>query len=319
MSQEFAHRPVLVDEVVAALCVVPAGLFIDATVGAGGHSRAVLAAAPQLKLLGLDRDSDAIAAAAAELMSSFGASRVVLRHARFDALSTAVAALANGPVTAALFDLGVSSPQLDRPERGFSYRGAGPLDMRMDQTSSLTAADVVNGYSAANLAALFAANGEARFAGRIARAIVAARPVADTLTLAEVIKQAIPAAARRTGGHPAKRVFQAIRIEVNDELSVLATALDSALDLLAPGGRCAVLSYHSGEDRLVKERFVRAERGGCVCPPGLPCMCGAVSEFRLMKRGAIKASAEEIAVNRRAESARLRVIERTLQAERGAR
>jgi 16S rRNA (cytosine1402-N4)-methyltransferase len=174
----------------------------------------------------------------------------------------------------------------------------------------LTAADVVNGYSAAALAALFAANGEGRFAGRIARSIVAARPIDDTVRLADVIKDAIPAPARRRGGHPAKRVFQAIRIEVNDELEVLSAALDGALDMLAPGGRCAVLAYHSGEDRIVKERFTRAARGGCVCPPGMPCMCGATSEFHLVRRGATKPTAGEIAVNRRSESARLRVIER---------
>jgi 16S rRNA (cytosine1402-N4)-methyltransferase len=312
MSQEFEHRPVLVDEVVAALADVPEGLLIDATVGGGGHSRALLSAAPQLRLLGLDRDPDAIAAAADILTPLFGSSRVTLRHARFDMISTAVAALANGPVTAVLFDLGVSSPQLDRPERGFSYRAPGPLDMRMDPTSSLTAADVVNTYSVSTLAGLFAANGEGRFAGRIARAIAAARPIEDTVALADIIKEAIPAPARRRGGHPAKRVFQAIRIEVNDELDVLSAALDGAIGLLAPGGRCAVLSYHSGEDRIVKERFVRAARGDCVCPPAMPCMCGATSEFRLVRRGATKPTAGEVAGNRRAESARLRVLERML-------
>src|SRR5579864_4887101 len=295
MSQEFEHRPVLVDEVVAALVGVPEGLLVDATVGAGGHSRALLSAAPQLRLLGLDRDPDAVAAASALLTPLFGPSRVTVRHARFDMISTAVAALADGPVTAVFFDLGVSSPQLDRPERGFSYRAQGPLDMRMDPTSTLTAADVVNEYSESTLAALFAANGEGRFAGRIARAIVAARPIEDTVQLADIIKWAIPAPARRRGGHPAKRVFQAIRIEVNDELEVLSAALDSALEALAPNGRCAVLAYHSGEDRIVKERFARAARGGCVCPPGMPCMCGATPDFQLVRRGATKATAVEIA------------------------
>jgi len=308
MTQEFVHRPVMVAEVVAALATVPPGLFIDATVGAGGHSRAVLDAAPQLRLLGLDRDEDALSATAATLGGLAG--RVVLRHASFDRLATVAASVSPGPVTAVLFDLGVSSPQLDFPERGFSYRLGGPLDMRMDRSSSRRAVDVVNDYDENALARLFAANGEGRFARRIARAIVAARPLYDTLALAEVVRAAIPAAARRHGGHPAKRVFQAIRIEVNDELAVLGAALDAALEILEPGGRCAVLAYHSGEDRIVKERFARASTGGCTCPPGLPCGCGAVPTHRLVFRGAHKPSAAEVAGNRRAESARLRVIQR---------
>ena len=305
-DEEFSHQPVMAREVVDALRPVPPGLVIDATVGGGGHGVAVLGSRPDVHLLGIDRDPDALAAAARRL-APFGA-RVRLVHARFDELARVAG---DEPTVAVLFDLGVSSPQLDRPERGFSYRHAGPLDMRMDPTSGLTAADVVNGYPVQRLAELFRASGEARFAMRIARAIVAARPVADTASLAETVRDAIPAPARRHGGHPARRVFQAVRIEVNAELDVLDTALAAALDLIAPGGRVAVISYHSGEDRIVKGAFADADRGGCTCPPGLPCVCGAVARHRLVFRGSRQPSAAEVAANRRAESARLRVIERT--------
>jgi 16S rRNA (cytosine1402-N4)-methyltransferase len=213
-------------------------------------------------------------------------------------------------VSGVLFDLGVSSPQLDDPERGFSYREPGPLDMRMGPDARRSAADVVNTYDEAELARLFADSGERRFARRIAKAVVAARPLATTSELAEVVRGAIPAAARRTGGHPARRVFQAIRIEVNGELEVLGPALDAALDLLLPGGRCVTLAYHSGEDRLVKDRFLTASTGGCICPPGMPCTCGAVPVVRLLNRGARKPSAAEVAANRRAEAARLRAVEK---------
>jgi 16S rRNA (cytosine1402-N4)-methyltransferase len=320
MSQApFAHRPVMVDEIVAALAPVPAGILVDATVGAGGHSAALLAAHPGIRVLGIDRDPDALAAAGLRLQE-FG-DRAQLRQARFDDVAAQVEAAradraewSGLSVSAALFDLGVSSPQLDRPERGFSYREAGPLDMRMDPGQGLTAADVVNTYAEVRLAQLFRANGEGRFAGRIARAIVARRPIADTADLASVVRDAIPAPARRRGGHPAKRVFQAIRIEVNAELDVLEPALRSALDLIDVGGRVAVLTYHSGEDRIVKATFRDASTGGCTCPPGLPCVCGAQPEFRLVFRGSRTPVQEERAENRRSESARLRVIERTVAA-----
>ena len=180
----------------------------------------------------------------------------------------------------------------------------------MDPTSGRTAADVVNLYDEDTLVELFTDNGEGRFARRIARAIIAARPLATTGQLADVVRAAIPAATRRTGGHPARRVFQAIRIAVNDELDQLATALEDALGLLQPGGRCVVISYHSGEDRLVKSFFTRMSTDNCHCPPGLPCVCGADPQFRLVARGARRPTADEIGRNRRAEAARLRVIER---------
>ena len=310
----FVHRPVMESEVVSALAAVPPGLLVDCTLGGGGHSAALLDAHPGLRLLGLDRDPAALAAAAEALAERAG--RTVLRRARFDRLAEEVAAVRDGPwgqvpLVAVLFDLGVSSPQLDRPERGFSYRDSGPLDMRMDPDQPLTAADVVNRYPEARLATLFRDNGEGRFARRIARAIIDRRPLTDTASLAEVVRSAIPAATRRTGGHPAKRVFQAIRIEVNDELGVLGPALAQALELVAPGGRLAVLAYHSGEDRLVKSVFTEAVTGGCSCPPGLPCVCGAQPRWRFVFRGAHRPGEPELMANRRAQSARLRVLERT--------
>jgi 16S rRNA (cytosine1402-N4)-methyltransferase len=305
----FSHAPVMVDEVVALLKVVPPGVVLDATVGAGGHARALLDAAPQVTLLGLDQDPQAVRAASTALHRYGDRARVAA--GRFDQLETLLDAEGVGQLSGALFDLGVSSPQLDTAERGFSYRQPGPLDMRMDPTRPYSARDVVNEWSADDLARLFAENGEARFARRIARAIVATRPLATTTDLAEVIRHAIPAAARRTGGHPARRVFQAIRIAVNQELAILPGAIDAALERLVVGGRGVVLSYHSGEDRIVKDRFLAAATGGCVCPPGLPCVCGAEPWARLLNRGARRPSPGEVERNPRAESARLRAVERT--------
>ncbi len=303
----FAHRPVLLGRVVELLGAVPDGWVVDATLGGGGHSAALLEANRGLRVLGIDRD-DAAIAAASERLAGFG-DRVVVVRRRFDEIRAAVESLGVEEVSGVLFDLGVSSPQLDQPERGFSYREPGPLDMRMDRRQSTDADQVVNRYSAERLAEVLDRYGDERYATRIARAVVAARPIADTAQLAEVVRGAIPAPARRSGGHPAKRTFQAIRIEVNDELGVLVDALDQAIDLLTPGGRCVALSYHSGEDRIVKERFRRAADGGCECPPGLPCVCGATPRHRLLKRGAEKASAVEVEENPRAASVRLRAIE----------
>jgi len=326
MARDAHHEPVLADEVAALFDPVPPGLVLDATVGLGGHAATLLTANPRVAVLGVDRDRDALEIAAARL-GPFGA-RATVTYARFADLRHVVdeaRAAGGGPVPSAgeaassppsggglsgvLFDLGVSSLQLDRAERGFSYRADGALDMRMDPTGGQSAADVVNQASAADLARWFASNGEARLARRLARAVVAARPIATTGELAAVVSAAVPAALRRRG-HPASRVFQAIRIAVNDELAELAAALPAALDLLAEGGRCVVISYHSGEDRLVKDTFAAAVSGGCTCPPDLPCRCGATVEFRLVFRGATKASTEETARNPRASSARLRAIER---------
>jgi 16S rRNA (cytosine1402-N4)-methyltransferase len=321
MAQDFAHRPVMVEEVVDLLAAVGPGVVVDGTVGGGGHAAALLDAYPGIGVLGLDRDPAALEAASRRLRP-FG-SRVALRHARFGDLGDEVDAAqraggrtwpdrSGGTVAGlagVLLDLGVSSPQLDRADRGFSYRQDGPLDMRMDPTAGRTALELVNEADAGELAALFAANGEGRLAGRIARAIVAARPLTSTAELADVVSRAVPAAVRRRG-HPARRVFQAVRIAVNEELDELAAVLPAALDRLAVGGRLVVIAYHSGEDRLVKSALATAVTGGCTCPPGLPCVCGARPEHRLVFRGSRKASAAELAVNHRAESARLRAVER---------
>lgn len=307
-DERTTHLPVMVEEVVDVFRPVPEGVIVDATMGAGGHSSAILAARPDLSVIGLDRDEDALAAARTATARFEG--RVTLVHARFDTLADVVRDLGHERVSGVLFDLGVSSMQLDRADRGFSYRGDGPIDMRMDRSQPFRADDVVNGYPFEPLAELIARFGGERFAARIARAIIDARPLATTTELAAVVRDAIPAPARRRGGDPARRTFQAIRMEVNAELAVIPVALDQALDLLVSGGRVAVLAYHSGEDRLVKEKFVFAETGGCVCPPGLPCGCGAVPDVRLLWRGAHKPSPAEVAVNRRAESGRLRAVEK---------
>jgi 16S rRNA (cytosine1402-N4)-methyltransferase len=299
---------------------------VDATVGGGGHAAAILDAHPQLCVLGLDRDPDAVDAATARLAPF--AARARVRHARFSSLADAVALEMSSPaswpknssgasaasVSGVLLDLGVSSVQLDRAERGFSYRQSAPLDMRMDPTAGHGAGTLVNGAQVSALAAMFVANGEGRLAGRIARAIVAARPITTTDELADIVARAVPAPVRRRG-HPARRVFQALRIAVNEELDELRAVLPQGLGILAPGARMVVIAYHSGEDRLVKEAFVGAAVGGCTCPPGLPCVCGARPEHRLVFRGARTPSPAEVERNHRAESARLRAVERLTAAE----
>lgn len=303
----FEHAPVMRDEIVGTFAAVPAGYVLDATLGGGGHSEAILESRDDLRILGLDRDPAALAAATARLLR-FG-DRVRTHRCRFDDLDEAMDAHDITELSGALFDLGVSSPQLDRAERGFSYRLDGPLDMRMDTDAAWSADDVVNGYAEHDLARVLRQHGDERFAKRIASAIVAARPIETTNQLAEVVTAAIPAAARRTGGHPAKRTFQAIRIEVNGELDAIPGAIDTAIDKLVPGGRIAVLAYHSGEDRIVKDRLRAAETGGCECPPDLPCVCGAVQTVRLV-RAPKRPGATEQAENRRATSARFRVAEK---------
>jgi 16S rRNA (cytosine1402-N4)-methyltransferase len=309
MSQaSFSHLPVMAQEIVDLFAPVPAGVVLDATVGGGGHAAALLTAHSHLQIVGLDQDPDAVAAARTTLASFVGRAQVV--RARFDTLGEVVDDLGAAPLSGALFDLGVSSPQLDRAERGFSYRADAPLDMRMDPDRATTAAALVNTMGDIELMRLLADNGEGRFARRIVRAIVAARPITTTGQLADVVRTAIPAAARRHGGHPARRVFQALRIAVNSELDVLPGAIDDAIDRLAPGGRIVVLAYHSGEDRIVKDRLRQAATGGCICPPGLPCVCGAVPTVALLNRGARRPHPEELASNPRSESARLRAAER---------
>jgi 16S rRNA (cytosine1402-N4)-methyltransferase len=253
---------------------------------------------------------DALSPNADDEDSRFGIHSSTSPHGQAVGRSTHDQGRRHGPVVAVVFDLGVSSPQLDRGERGFSYRSDAPLDMRMDPDQSLSAADVVNGYAEADLRRIITRYGEERFARSVARAIVRRRPIGTTLELAEVIKEAIPAATRRTGGHPAKRTFQAIRIEVNDELAHLEDGLDDAFALLGPGGRIAVLSYHSLEDRIVKLRFGSWATGG-EHPRGLPVRETARNpRVRLVHRGAATPTAAEIEANPRARSARLRVVEK---------
>jgi 16S rRNA (cytosine1402-N4)-methyltransferase len=305
----YEHRPVMGRAVVEVFEPVPTGVVVDATVGGGGHARLLLEARPDLTLLGLDRDADAVAAARAGL-ADFG-DRVRVVHGGFEHLREIVAADGSeGKIVGILFDLGVSSPQLDRPERGFSYWAEAPLDMRMDGGQHLTAAQVVNTYDEPRLARLLADNGEERYAKRIAARIVAARPLQTTGELVEVVKDAIPAPARRSGGHPARRTFQALRIEVNRELPNLAEGLDESVQLVAPGGRIAVISYHSLEDRIVKQRF-RSWAATHLPQISRDLPARAVRPLaRLLGRRPQRPDEQEIADNPRARSARLRAVER---------
>jgi 16S rRNA (cytosine1402-N4)-methyltransferase len=311
------HVPVLLERCLALLApalrsAAEAGrtpVHVDATVGLGGHAAAVLAAHPTAVLVGLDRDTQALAHARRRL-APYG-DRVQLAHAVYDELPEVLDRLGHRRVDGVLFDLGVSSLQLDSPDRGFAYAVDAPLDMRMDQGRGITAAEVVNGYAAEDLARVLRVYGEERFAARIAAAVVRERgraPITSSARLAELVKGAIPAAARRTGGNPAKRTFQALRIEVNGELKALESAVPAALDALAPGGRLVVLSYHSLEDRIVKRAI--AARARSTAPIDLPVEPpGTGPTLRLLTRGAELPDEAEVAANTRAASARLRAAE----------
>jgi 16S rRNA (cytosine1402-N4)-methyltransferase len=310
VNQPAAHVPVMLHRVLELLEPAlsgPSAVVVDATVGLGGHAEALLAAHPDLRLIGLDRDPEALRHSAQRL-AAFGP-RVQLVHSVYDALPRVLDDAGVERLDAALFDLGVSSLQLDDDARGFSYSRDTPLDMRMDSTSSRTAADVVNDYPVDALARVLRTYGEERFARRIAQAIVRARPLTSSARLAELVRDAVPAATRRTGGHPAKRTFQALRIEVNDELAVLERALPAAVDALRVGGRVAVLSYQSLEDRMVKR--VLAAGATTTAPPDLPVVPeSAQPRLRLLTRGAETPDPDETAANPRAASARLRAAER---------
>ncbi len=299
------HDPVMLREVVAALEPIPPGILLDATVGAGGHTAALLERRPDLTFVGLDRDPVALAIAAQRLPGE-----VRLRQRRFDRLSEALVEWDIDCLAGVLFDLGVSSMQLDDPDRGFSYRQAGPIDMRMDPGAALCAAQIVNEWSTGRLARLLRRYGDEPHAQRIATAVVASRPLRDTGELAETVRSAVPARSRRRGGHPAKRTFQALRIAVNDELEQIGPALTEAIGHLVPRGRGVVLSYHSGEDRIVKDTLRDAVAGGCTCPPRLPCVCGAVGCIRLLARRAQRPGAAEVQGNPRSRSARMRSFEK---------
>jgi 16S rRNA (cytosine1402-N4)-methyltransferase len=307
------HLPVLAQEVVTMLAPASGSLQIDATVGGGGHTERILeATSPGGRLLGLDADAAAIARVRARL-ARFG-DRLVLRHANFREVGRVAPDAGFGHVDGLLFDLGLSSYQLADPERGFSFRATGRLDMRFDTSRGAPAADLLATLDADELTALFKRYGEEPFAGRIARAIVNARataPIQAADELAELVQRVVPGTPRgRRRVHPATRVFQALRIAVNAELDALEEALAAGVDLLRPGGRLVVLSYHSLEDRIVK-RFIAAERKGCTCPPELPvCVCGRNPRLRRLGPPSITPSAAEIAANPRSRSARLRAAER---------
>jgi 16S rRNA (cytosine1402-N4)-methyltransferase len=308
-----SHVPVLLDRVVALVAPPlqqPGSVLVDATLGLGGHTEAVLTRCPEAHVIGVDRDTHALELAGARLEPYAG--RTTLVHAVYDEIPEVLAELGHDHVDGVLFDLGVSSMQLDVRDRGFAYAEDAPLDMRMNDTEGQTAADVLNTYPVEELARILKWYGEERFARRIAESIVRERdrePFTRSARLVELIRNAIPAPARRTGGHPAKRTFQALRIEVNDELSVLRRALPGAIEAIGVGGRVVVMSYHSLEDRLVKQAFVEHTRSDL--PPDLPFVPeGHEPALRLVTRGAEKASAEEIEQNPRAASVRLRAVER---------
>jgi len=309
----YRHVPVLLRRVLDLLAPAlasPQAVIVDATLGMAGHAEALLLAHPQARLVGIDRDTDALALAAARL-EPFEA-RITLVHAVYDQLPEVLARIGLSSVHGVLFDLGVSSLQLDDADRGFSYAHDAPLDMRMDRSTGPTAADVVNTYPAGEIARVLRMYGEERFASRIAAAVVRERsrqPLVSTSRLAELVREAIPAAARRTGGNPAKRTFQALRIEVNGELVAVERALPAAVDAIGVGGRVVVLSYQSLEDRLVKQTL--AAGAASTSPRGLPVeLPDHAPRLRLLTRGAERASDEEIAANPRSASVRLRAVER---------
>lgn len=310
---EGLHQPVMLERVIEVLAPAlqqPGAVYVDCTLGLAGHAEAMLTAAPQARLVGIDRDSDALELAGQRL-ERFG-DRVTLVQAVYDELPDVISDLGLPGVSAILADLGLSSLQIDRTERGFAYRVDAPLDMRMNAAESLTAADIVNMYSVSDLARVLRVYGEERFADRIARRIVAERerePFTTSGRLVEVLTAAIPAATRVTGGHPAKRTFQALRIEVNGELDALAGLMPSMLDALLIRGRAAVLAYHSLEDRLVKNTFRDASTDHV--PRDLPMVPDEYkARFKVLTKGAERPSEEEAAENPRAASARFRVIER---------
>ncbi len=307
MGLELHHTPVMIPEIIQALKAHPGGRYIDGTLGEGGHSKSILnAIEPGGQVLGLDADAEAITVATERLMEHGDAFLAI--NANFRDIRATALRYEFVPVHGVLFDLGVSSLQLDRESRGFSFRRSDPLDMRFSFEQQLTAADIVNQYAESELADLIFHLGEDRAARRIAKAIVHNRPVNTSLELAELIEKVSPRRGKRM--HPATRTFQAIRIAVNDELSALETALEQAVSLLGQGGRLAVISYHSLEDRIVKN-FIRKQASDCICPPGTPiCKCNHLATLKMVSRRPLTPTESEIETNRRARSAKLRVAER---------
>ncbi len=311
----FQHYSVLLQETIEGLKIRPDGIYVDGTLGGGGHA---LEVAKQLtaggRLIGIDQDADAIQAASARLQDY--SDRVSIVRNNYENFHQVLQELSIEAVDGIYLDLGVSSYQLDEGDRGFSYRVDAPLDMRMDQRNPVTAADIVNDYSEAELFHMIRNYGEDRFAQNIAKHIVAYRqkkPIESTLELADIISGAIPARIRATSGHPAKRTFQAIRIELNRELDVLENTLDQMIDDLREGGRLCVITFHSLEDRIVKNKFRTAEKP-CICPPEFPvCTCGRKSKGHVITRKPILPSAEELSENRRSQSAKLRIFEKHME------
>lgn len=307
----FAHEPVLLQETIEALDLKSGGVYVDCTLGAAGHSLGMLTTNPDIRLIGIDQDGEALERAKYRLTAY--APQVTLVRDNFRNLRSILQHMDISEVAGILMDIGVSSPQLDDGERGFSYHQDARLDMRMDQDSALDAWSIVNTYDEKELAKIILDYGEERWASRIAQFIAAERsrePIETTGDLVAVIKKAIPAGARAKGPHPARRTFQALRIAVNDELGALKQALEQAVDSLAPGGRLAVITFHSLEDRIVKEYF-QTLLGQCTCPPNLPiCICKNEPIVRLINRKPIEASQGELESNPRSRSAKLRVVEK---------
>lgn len=307
---DFHHISVMLEECIDGLAIRPNGIYVDGTAGGAGHSCEIAKRLSKPgRLIAIDKDPDAVAVAS-ERLADYPAAQVV--QSDFSELCSVLDRLSIDSVDGILLDLGVSSFQLDTPDRGFSYMHDAPLDMRMSK-SGLSAFDVVNTYDFKQLCRIFHDYGEERFTPAIAKAILRARetkPVETTGELSELIRQAIPAKARRVGGHPAKRVFQAIRIEVNGELASLSLFLEEAFDRLNPGGRMVIITFHSLEDRMVKRRFAQLCKG-CTCPPDFPiCVCGNKPKGKLINRKPIEASPQELLVNNRSKSAKLRIIEK---------
>ena len=307
----FHHVSVLLDACIDALAIRPDGVYVDGTLGGGGHSREIASRLTTGHLIGIDRDETALAAAGERLAPFMD--RVTLVHSNFCEMNSVIRSLGYGGVDGVLLDLGVSSPQLDESSRGFSYMADAPLDMRMDRGDTLTAYQVVNEWSYEELKRILFDYGEERYAPLIAGAICRRReqkPIATTLELVDIIRGSVPPAALREKQHPAKRSFQAIRIAVNDELGAVSKAMEAAIPMLNPGGRLAVITFHSLEDRIVKSSMAEAARG-CTCPPSFPvCVCGKKPKVKLLSRKPILPGAEELEENPRARSAKLRVCEK---------